>query len=165
MKKIFAILGTAVLAAAVLTGCSNSAGGNDSKITKQSVMEKVAEMSKAQKAVFASLTTAQTNLASSSLTMDNIAAAKKDVAELVSKVTALKDPAKAYATQEGNSEAGKKAEAACTDYLKALKEVETLLSAADTTTNKNKITEANTKFGIASINFSTATKPLLDLLK
>jgi hypothetical protein len=169
MKKIFAILGTALLAAAVLTGCSNAAGGNDGKkLTPEQQMlgEKLAAVGTANQAAFNKLQELSMKASGAGgFEQSDIESAIKLVAAIEPKVADLKTKATEYLNKNDKAADAGNVETACTDHTTALGEVINLLKHADTTTNKGKISEANTKFGEAYQKFGEAQQKLAPLFQ
>ena len=187
MKKIFAILGTALLVAAVLTGCSNDAGGSKDTPTastnngtnpggnnngtsptpeQQMLGEKLAAVGTANQAAFNKLQELSMKASDAGgFEQSDIESAIKLVAAIEPKVADLKTKATEYLNKNDKAADAGNVETACTDHTTALGEVINLLKHADTTTNKGKISEANTKFGEAYQKFGEAQQKLAPLFQ
>lgn len=173
MKKIFAILGTALLAAAVLTGCSNSAGGSKDSTNngtnptpeQQMLSEKFNALREPTGKAFLQLGEAERNAATNTLTMNNINDAKSAIKDVKTKVEDLQNTATTYLDSKNNTSAITQVKTVCGAYLKELNEIEASLNAADTGSNKDKVNGTSKKFETANAAFNMAAPKLFPLFQ
>ncbi len=170
MKKIFAILGTAFLAAAVLTGCSNSAGGNDGKkLTpeQQELGTKFNAVLEANNDASKKLSLATQKAANGGLQQDDINSAKSAVTAIKPKVEDLKTKAKEYLNKKGKTTEAAKVETVCTTYTNALDQVVTLLTeaAGDPSNKQAQLSQAAMKFSTAYQQFGQEVHKLKALFQ